>query len=1076
MIKKLIIFGIFLCSLPLAGSAQQFPSLISGGMAWFSADSLKVPDNTSIAEWKNNYAHYPVVLEQTDTRYRPLYVENALNGKPAVRFNGLNQYLNGGNVLNIGTVGQSIFVVAKSTNNANNRTLLAKSANTTTSRSKYAIRFANTNVFRFEYTDIPPPTRVIQNTVASTDYTIIGTTVDLPAGSIAFFVNSKQVDQISIRQNHEFNSSFNFLLGAYNNASGTAPQAGTYFNGDIAEMIVYNRAVTLPERQAIENYLRLKYFPGTERLPISLGEDVFQPYSLQSLELEVPDNPYFTSFAWNTGETTRTITAEKSGKYSVKVTDDWGWEYTDTILFAKPDITQLRDTILCSGNTITWDCGIAGDYTYRWSTGETTQSIQIHAAGDYSVEVEDTFGNIARSAVARVAVDNFPADASLGSDAELCMGNFLELVSGNISNIVNYTWSTGETTARLQLHESGTYWLKAVNTNECAAYDTVTITIKENAIAPEAAFTVENACENQITTLRQNSTNSDGSHIIKADWLIGGKTFDGLTLEHTFALGAHPVQLQITSDKGCKASTQKIITVNPVPQSNFSPLIACRAIEVEFQPSVSISSGTINRYEWKYAGETIIAQSIREIFETAGEIPITLKVTSDKGCTNTIQNTVLVRNTPELNITYLANCEQNPAFFFDRTVYTAINNAVSRTWFINNRAVGNNNVFSDSMSTTSTVRYTVRTMNGCELSWEKLIPLAPLPHALFDSVYSCPNTSITLTDHSEGTGDEITERTWLINNMLHHEKNPVVQFTEAGTYPVVLTVKTENNCVDSVHSAIVIEPKPQASFAHDPPEGVASVPLTFTNTSTNAKRYTWIFSETEEYETDNTAPVSHTFTDTVNTHVQLIAHSPHGCSNSEERIIPVHTAVHRLNITDCTLGENVHGSVLHIHVANTGNTPVHYINFVIGNNTAQPYTVTWNGTLAPNSSFVFTPANIMQNPPDFVSIQAHILSNPQDELLFSTSFAKDFTNAFTVYSVSPVPAKDVVYVKFASISETPLTIILYNMQGAVSFSAQIDPVIGFNEMAIDVARYAPGRYECHITQGDKTVKKAIVIR
>jgi PKD repeat protein len=1053
-------------------SAQPFPSFIPGGMAWFSADSIQLPDNTTIAEWKNNYNHYPVVLEQTDTRYRPLYVENALNGKPVLRFNGSNQYLNGGAILDMGTEGQSIFVVTKLNANSNNRTLLAKSANGTAqfSQNKYALRCTTNNRLFLEYTDIPPTQILFSESLI--DYAILTTTVDLQQGAVSLFTNSKQTDTRMRQPNYEFTSEFDFLVGAYNNAGGTPVQSGTQFNGDIAEIIVFNRAVTLQERQTIENYLRLKYFPGTERLPISLGGNVFQLYSLENLILEVPDSSYFTNFEWNTGETTRTITAEKSGKYSVKVTDDWGWEYTDTILFAKPDITQLSDTILCIGDTITWDCGIDGNYTYRWSTGETTQSIRIHAAGEYSVEVEDTLGNVARSTVAHVTIDNFPAEASLGGDAELCAGNFLELVSGETSNIVSYTWNTGANTARLQLHEGGTYWLKAVNANECVAHDTVTITLKENAIAPEVDFTVENACEHQISILRQNAITTDGSHIIKADWTIGGETFDGLTHEHTFALGEHSVQLQVTSDKGCKASLHDIITINPVPQGNFSPIIACRGIEVEFQPEVSISAGTITRYEWKYAGKTIIAHRIKEIFETVGEVPITLEVTSDKACKNTIQNTVLVRNAPELNITHSAACEQEPTFFFDRTIYTTINNAVSRTWFVNNHAEGNNSVFSDTLNIPSTVRYTVRTMNGCELSWEKTIVPASQPQPLFDSVYSCPNTAITLTDSSKSAGDEIAERTWYINNVVYHEKNPIVQFTEAGTYPVVLTVKTENKCTNSGNSAIVIEPEPKASFIYTPLEGVVSVPMAFTSTSTNASYYTWTFSGTKEYETET---LSHTFTDTADTRVQLTAYSPHGCSDSTEHIIPVISATHRLSITDCTLEATVYGTVLRIHVKNAGNTPVHHIQFVIVRNAASPDTTIWNSTLAPDASSVFIPEHFMQDSPDFVSIQAHIL-NSQGEMLFSTNFAKDFTNAFTVYSVSPVPATDIVYVKFASISQIPLTITLYNMQGTVIFSTQINPVIGFNETAIDVAYFAPGRYECHITQGDNTVKKAILIR
>jgi len=1089
MIKKLLPLGIYLCSLSFVGSAQSFPSHIPGLTAWFSADALELGDGAPVSEWNNNNnANYPMKLEQPDTRYSPVFIENTLNGKPVLRFNGSNQFLNGGNVLNIGNVGQSIFVVAKSTNNATDRTLLAKSAYGISqfSNNKYAIRFANTNIFRFEYTDIPPPTRIITNTAASTDYSIVGTMVDLPAGSIALFVDSKQVGKESVRFNYMFTSGYDFLLGAYNNAAGTGTpdnMPNNFFNGDVAEMIAYDRAVTQPERQEIENYLRAKYFPGTGRPPISLGSNVTETYSLKPLELEAPDRSYFTSFEWNTGETTRTITAGKSGTYSVKILDDWGWEYYDAIVFSKPEIKQMRDTLLCAGESFTWDCGIAGgiegNYTYTWSTGENTQSITIQNAGNYWVEVKDKFGNTARSAPIRVAVDNFPVEASLGNETELCKGNFLELASGDTTNIVSYRWNTGAITPRLPVSEPGTYSLKATNANNCVAHSSISITIKATGAAPQANFTVENTCEKQITTLRQNSATTDGSHIIQGEWTIEGKILDGLAREHTFAAaGEQIVRLKVTSNVGCSATVQKTVTINSTPDVNFLPLMACQNVEVTLQPQANIAQGTITRYEWRTGDEIVITQSLKKTFATDGEIPVTLEVTSDKGCKNTVQNMVMVRITPELNITYSANCEQHSVFFFDRTIYSAINNVVSRTWFVNNQAVSNNAVFSTTMNATSHVRYVVRTMNGCELLWDKPIILNPLPQAIVDSVFSCTGAPITMTDRSTGNGNEIAERKWLINNELYNEKNPTLQFAEAGTYEVLLTVKTENNCIDSVRSAIEIEPAPKASFINTPETGVATIPISFTNTSTGATGFVWTFAGNDVIETTGTTPFFHTFADTANTRVQLRAHSPYGCIDSTERIIPLQAARYRLKITDCILKDSIYGTVTNIHVLNTGNVPIHYINFLIRQNSSAQFAALWRGALPPGDSVVFKPGHTEQDKKvTFITMQAHVLESSQGEPLFITGFTKDFSETFTVHSLAPVPATDVVRIAFASTGDNPLTTItLYNMQGNITYSTQIVASTGFNEFTLNVAQFAPGRYECHITQDGKTVRKALLIR
>ena len=48
-----------------------------------------------------------------------------------------------------------------------------------------------------------------------------------------------------------------FGLGALVNSTGGS--LGYYLDGDIAEVLIYNRALTLVERQAVEDYLAAKY-------------------------------------------------------------------------------------------------------------------------------------------------------------------------------------------------------------------------------------------------------------------------------------------------------------------------------------------------------------------------------------------------------------------------------------------------------------------------------------------------------------------------------------------------------------------------------------------------------------------------------------------------------------------------------------------------------------------------------------------------------------------------------------------------------------------------------------------------
>ncbi len=92
-------------------------------------------------------------------------------------------------------------------------------------------------------------------------------------------------------------------------------------------------------------------------------------------------------YSWSTGANTQTIEVNKSGKYSVSVSDETGCSGNDTIvvghllndIFATPLISTCSGTqLLTAGNQ---------GAVYNWSTGATTQEIIVNATGNYNVMV-----------------------------------------------------------------------------------------------------------------------------------------------------------------------------------------------------------------------------------------------------------------------------------------------------------------------------------------------------------------------------------------------------------------------------------------------------------------------------------------------------------------------------------------------------------------------------------------------------------------------------------------------------------------------------------------------------------------
>ncbi len=121
-------------------------------------------------------------------------------------------------------------------------------------------------------------------------------------------------------------------------------------------------------------------------------------------EVELDAGTDGTSYLWSTGETTQTITATGEGinDFWVTVTNDNGCSASDTVTVnfaAIPEIDLGGDTVVCGGVVYTLDAGNEGS-DYLWSTGETTQTIQLDTTGfgygvqNVSVEVTSQYGCI----------------------------------------------------------------------------------------------------------------------------------------------------------------------------------------------------------------------------------------------------------------------------------------------------------------------------------------------------------------------------------------------------------------------------------------------------------------------------------------------------------------------------------------------------------------------------------------------------------------------------------------------------------------------------------------------------------
>ena len=77
------------------------------------------------------------------------------------------------------------------------------------------------------------------------------------------------------------------------------------------------------------------------------------------------------------------------------------------------------DTTICTGDDITIGPSYSGFDTYTWSTGDTSQYINVSQPGTYSLQVTDECGDASDEIT--IALHPYP-DPNLGDDLDLCFG------------------------------------------------------------------------------------------------------------------------------------------------------------------------------------------------------------------------------------------------------------------------------------------------------------------------------------------------------------------------------------------------------------------------------------------------------------------------------------------------------------------------------------------------------------------------------------------------------------------------------------------------------------------------------
>lgn len=290
-------------------------------------------------------------------------------------------------------------------------------------------------------------------------------------------------------------------------------------------------------------------------------------------------------------------------------------------------ITASGPTTFCSGSNVTLTAN--NGTAYLWSTGASTQSINVSTAGNYTVTVTSAAGT-AVSTPATVTVNARPVNniTYTGSTA-VCSGSTQTLTSS--AGSATYLWSNGATTASITTGTAGTYTVTATSTAGCSTVSSAitlsTVAVAQASIIPSGSTTI---CSGGNVTLQANA----GSAYLWSN----GATTQGITVN---TAGIYNVR--VTYSTGCTStSSNTAIAIGSAPTPTITAsgsTTFCTGGNV----TLTASSGTA--YLWSN-GVTTQAVTLT----TGGNY--TVRVSQSGGCSATSAATaVTVGSAPVPTIT-----------------------------------------------------------------------------------------------------------------------------------------------------------------------------------------------------------------------------------------------------------------------------------------------------------------------------------------------------------------------------------------------------------------------------------------
>ncbi|MFH1296437.1 MAG: PKD domain-containing protein [Bacteroidota bacterium] len=518
---------------------------------------------------------------------------------------------------------------------------------------------------------------------------------------------------------------------------------------------------------------------------------------------------------------------------SVYVKPGFAFTFTnDTVCFGYPTHFQAQN--LAAGDSlysVAWRFGDpasgASNTSYLYNPTHT-----FTAPGNYTVKLKAwNTDNCVDSVYKEVTVYDLPQPAfTFVSEPCDSIVYFTDLSIAGGNSIASWEWHFGDGSPPEVITAPGPGSTSHPYSNLGTYSVTLIVTNNHGCVASITTAITRYPCINAIfvsdtlVCARTPVTFSDSSYPVTSisqwHWTFG----DGMdttyttyaqTISHEYNnYGNYIVKLVIDAIVGGISftdSSYQLIRIRPTPEPYFSNVFVCYNQTTLFVDTSTTFGEPNTSWYWQFGepgsgtSDTSTVKNPAHKYMTPGSYDVRMIVANKWGCTDSLTKSTRVFDIPVADFENTPTCQGEPTEFTDLSL---IADTALGSWRWNFGVPGiitdtsnvQNPTYVYDSSGTYAVRMIVEDLNGCRDTADSIVIVNVTPLSVFNITEYIGGMSGKLQMENLSTG--ASSYMWNFGNGKYsNEKNPIITYTEDGTYLIELISLNEFGCTDTTFYA-----------------------------------------------------------------------------------------------------------------------------------------------------------------------------------------------------------------------------------------------------------------------------------